>query len=69
MMSDDIISQALIDHAEAVDKKLGTARIRQLAESYSYFASLGITESQIKEMMALTSHEMSLIRKQLAVKS
>lgn len=52
----------MLEVAEAQDRKLTPARIAQLKESYAFFEAAGLNEEAIKTTMALTSHELRLIR-------
>ena len=62
MTEDNNFDQLLLDAAEQTDRNLGTARITQLKESYAFFKESGLTDDQIKAAMAITSHEMRLIK-------
>jgi hypothetical protein len=61
--SDNSFEQALIDSAEAIDRKMGPGRIKLLKESYAFFRECGLDDDAIKSAMALTSFEMQLIKK------
>ena len=62
VIADNNFDQFLIDAAEQTDRRLGPARIAQLKESYAFFKDSGLTDEQIKAAMAVTSHEMRLIK-------
>lgn len=58
------LEQSLIDSAEKIDRKLRPTRIKQLKQSYDYFLKAGLSEEKTKSVMALTSHEVRLIKLQ-----
>ena len=60
-MSENVFEQMLIDSAEAVDRKMGPGRVALLKQSYEFFKEAGLSDNEIKEVMALTAHEMRLI--------
>lgn len=62
-MTDNNFDQLLLDAAEQTDRKLGPERIAQLKESYAFFKESGLSDEQIKVAMALTEHEIRLIKK------
>lgn len=62
MTSDNNFDIMMLEAAEKVDRELGPGRIKLLRQSFDYFKEAGHTDEQIKEMMALTAHEMRLIR-------
>lgn len=61
-MTENNFDQLLLDAAEQTDRKLGPGRIVQLKQSYSFFKESGLTDEEIKKTMALTTHEMRLIK-------
>ena len=64
-MSDNSFAEWMLESAEQADRKLDPARIRQLERSYRLFKECGLSDDDIKNVMALTAHEMRLIRQSL----
>ncbi|MBX9726421.1 MAG: hypothetical protein K2X09_04070 [Rickettsiales bacterium] len=62
MTADNNFDQLLLDAAEQKDRKLDPTRIAQLKEGYDFFKESGLSDEQIKIAMALTGHEMRLIK-------
>ena len=59
---DDKLAEAFIETAEKIDRQLGAGRVAMLKQSYEFFISKGFSDEEIKSLMALTSHEMRLIK-------
>lgn len=57
----DYLAAILLDAAEKQDRALGSTRIAQLKESFLFFQQAGLTDDDIKVVMAITVHEMRLI--------
>lgn len=62
-MTENIFESLLLEAAEQTDRKLGPGRIALLKQSYAFFKETGLSDDDIKEVMALTAHEMRLIKK------
>ncbi len=53
---------SLIEAAEAMDKKESPAIVKMRKESYDFCKSLGLSDEEIQETMALTSHQLRLVK-------
>ena len=60
-MSENNFENSLLESAERSDRMLRPERVELLKQSYIFFKNTGLSDEQIKEVMALTAHEMRLI--------
>jgi hypothetical protein len=55
----------LIEAAEAADRKDAPAILALKKEGYLFCRELGLSDAEIQETMALTGHQMRLLKKML----
>jgi hypothetical protein len=61
-MKEDWFECQLLESAEAMDRSLSPQRIAMLKKGYQFFRDAGMSDEAIKSSMALTAHEIRLIK-------
>ena len=62
MMKDQGFEALLVEAAEEVDRKNSHGRILLMKKTYDFFVEAGLAEEAIKDVMALTTHQVQLIK-------
>lgn len=61
-MNMHVLEFLLLEAAEETHKHIRPAHIYLLRKTYDFFKETGISDTAIQQVMALTSHQMRLIR-------
>jgi hypothetical protein len=62
-MSRQVFDALLLEDAEEIDRKCHRTQIALLKESYEFFKEAGLSEAEIKEVMALTPQQIKMLAK------